>query len=99
MPHLMTNQGTKVTSSGEMAEVFCDRGFTTYAPHTNSQTVMLEAAREYMQSLCMPTLLDLIRKEIESPITVEELGVAVAQTKPLKAPTPMAFLWRTAQLF
>lgn len=37
IPHLIANQGTKLTSSGEMAEVFCDRGFTTL---TNSQTMI-----------------------------------------------------------
>lgn len=73
-----------------MAAEFCIFYQGLYNPSHSSvadpPTTALSTIYSYIVSSCMPSLPSELRKELEEPVTVEELGVALANSKPKKSP-------------
>lgn len=93
-----------------MAEEFCDfyRRFYNLHPgeffplslsSSEALKTKTELVSEYIRASGMPTLSDEVRHSLESEITAEEFHVALAQTKPRKAPGPDGFTLTYYQSF
>lgn len=92
IPHIQSSMGQKLNTSSDMAEEFrsfytglynLDRPQSVDSPTEGSHT-----PQSYLAASGMPSLPDNVREELEEPLTVAELGSALASSKPKKAPGP-----------
>lgn len=84
IPHMRTPNGSKVSLPNQISQVFRDYYETLYNLPTPSNTSSI--MEEYITSAQMPTLTSEDKADLDTPITAEELELAISSTKPGKAP-------------
>lgn len=90
--HIMGSSGQRLTTSSDMAREFKSFYETLYNLDSSlppdSSSADTTTPQSYLASLDMPSLPITVREELEEPITIGELGVALANSKPKKEPGP-----------
>lgn len=93
--HILSSSGRKMTASSDIAAEFRSFYEGLYnldrPPPEDPNSAGGFTPQSYLATSGMPSLPTAVQEELEEPITLAELGVALADSKPRKAPGPDGF--------